>query len=40
MEERKTIDIQERTFKFGVKIIKFVDKLPHTLSTTELGSNF
>ncbi len=37
MEERKTIDIQERTFKFGVEIIKFVDKLPRTLSTTELG---
>ncbi len=37
MEERKTIDIQERTFKFGVEIIKFVDKLPRTLSTIELG---
>ena len=31
------IDIQERTFKFGVRIIKFVDKLPHTLSATEIG---
>jgi four helix bundle protein len=31
------IDIQERTFKFGVRIIKFVDKLPRTLSATELG---
>jgi four helix bundle protein len=33
----KTIDIQDRTFKFGVRIIKFVDKLPRTLSATELG---
>jgi four helix bundle protein len=31
------IDIQDRTFKFGVRIIKFVDKLPHTLSATEIG---
>ena len=37
MENRANIDIQERTFKFGVRIIKFVDKLPHTLSATELG---
>ncbi len=29
MEDRKAIDIQERTFKFGVRIIKFVDKLTH-----------
>jgi four helix bundle protein len=37
MENRTNIDIQERTFKFGVRIIKFVDKLPRTLSATELG---
>jgi four helix bundle protein len=37
MENRANIDIQERTFKFGVRIIKFVDKLPRTLSATELG---
>ena len=37
MEAQKTIDIQERTFKFGVRIIKFVDKLPRTLSATEIG---
>ena len=30
-------DIQERTFQFGVRIIKFVDKLPRTLSATEIG---
>ena len=37
MEDRKAIDIQQRTFQFGVRIIKFVDKLPRTLSATELG---
>jgi four helix bundle protein len=37
MENRANIDIQERTFKFGVRIIKFVDKLPRTLSATEIG---
>jgi four helix bundle protein len=37
MESHTNIDIQERTFKFGVRIIKFVDKLPQTLSATELG---
>ena len=37
MEAQKAIDIQDRTFKFGVRIIKFVDKLPRTLSAMELG---
>jgi four helix bundle protein len=37
MENHTDIDIQERTFKLGVRIIKFVDKLPRTLSATELG---
>ncbi len=37
MTANKTIEIQERTFKFGVRIVKFVDKLPHTLSATEIG---
>jgi len=37
VETHKAIDIQDRTFKFGVRIIKFVDKLPRTLSATELG---
>jgi len=37
MEAQKTIDIQDRTFKFGVRIIKFVDKLPRTPGTTEIG---
>lgn len=36
-DDRKPFDIQERTFRFGVRIIKFVDKLPRTLSATELG---
>jgi four helix bundle protein len=30
-------DIQECTFQFGVRIIKFVDRLPRTLSATEIG---
>jgi four helix bundle protein len=30
-------DIQERTFRFGVRIIRFVDRLPRTLSATEIG---
>jgi four helix bundle protein len=37
LEAQKRIDIQDRTFKFGVRIIKFVDKLPRTLSATEVG---
>jgi four helix bundle protein len=37
MGTRSDIDIQDRTFKFGVRIIKFVGKLPRTLSATELG---
>ena len=37
MTQKATIDIQERTFKFGIQIIKFVDKLPRTLAGTELG---
>lgn len=37
VETQKAIDIQERTFKFGVRIIKFVDKLPRSLSAVELG---
>ena len=37
MTQQATIDIQERTFKFGIQIIKFVDKLPRTLAGTELG---
>jgi four helix bundle protein len=37
MENRTDIDIQDRTFKFGVRIIKFVDKLPRTLSAAEIG---
>jgi len=37
VEPQKAIDIQDRTFKFGVRIIKFVDKLPRSLSAVELG---
>ena len=31
------MDIQNRTFDFGMRIVKFVDKLPHTSSAMELG---
>ena len=37
METKQPIDIQDRTFKFGVRIIKFVDKLPRSLSAVEIG---
>ena len=37
METKQTIDIQDRAFKFGVRIIKFVDKLPRSLSAVEIG---
>jgi four helix bundle protein len=30
-------DIQERTFEFGVRIVKLVDRLPRTLAATEIG---
>jgi len=30
-------NIQERTFEFGVRIVKLVDRLPRTLSATEIG---
>ena len=30
-------DIQERTFEFGIRIVKLVDRLPRTLSATEIG---
>ena len=37
MTGQEVIDIQKRTFCFGVRIVKFVDKLPRTLSGHELG---
>ena len=37
LESHTNIDIQERTFNVGVRIIKFADNLPRTLSATELG---
>jgi len=36
MTTRETIDIQKRTFDFGVRIIKFVDRLPRTLAGMEI----
>jgi len=36
-KDNPPFDIQERTFEFGVKIVKFVDRLPKTISATEIG---
>ncbi|HLF25639.1 MAG TPA: four helix bundle protein [Anaerolineae bacterium] len=30
-------NIQERTFEFGLRIVRLVDRLPRTLSATEIG---
>ncbi|HEY4691479.1 MAG TPA: four helix bundle protein [Anaerolineae bacterium] len=30
-------DIQERTFEFGVRIIKLIDRMPRTLAAAEIG---
>ena len=37
MTGRDTIDIQKRTFDFGVRIVKFVDRLPRTVAAMEIG---
>lgn len=37
MGQRAAPDIQKRTFDLGVRIIRFVDRLPRTLAGTELG---
>ncbi len=37
MERRSPRDIQERTFKFGIRIIRLVDRLPRRLAAIELG---
>ena len=37
MTPREAIDIQKRTFDFGVRIIKFIDKMPRTMSATEVA---
>ncbi len=37
MAQRSPTDIQKRTFEFGVRVIRLVDKLPRTLAATEVG---
>ncbi len=37
MVQRSPADIQKRTFDFGVRVIRLVDKLPRTLAATEIG---
>ncbi len=37
MPQRSPTDIQARTFEFGVRVIRLVDKLPRTLAATEIG---
>jgi len=35
--QRSPTDIQIRTFDFGVRVIRLVDKLPRTLAAMEIG---
>ena len=37
MADRSPTDIQQRTFEFAKRIVKLVDRLPHTLAATEIG---
>ncbi len=37
MTSRSPQDIQKRTFDYGVRIIKLVDRLPNTLAAREMG---
>lgn len=37
MAQRSPTDIQKRTFDFGVRVIRLVDKLPRTLAAMEIG---
>ena len=37
MAQRTPTDIQKRTFDFGVRVIRVVDKLPRTLAAMEIG---
>lgn len=36
-EKYKPRDIQNRTFLFGVRIVKLVDRLPRSLAAVEIG---
>jgi four helix bundle protein len=37
MTDKAPRNIQERTFEFGVRIIRLVDRLPRTLAASEIG---
>jgi four helix bundle protein len=37
MKQQSPRDIQKRTFDFGIRIVKLVDRLPRTLAGTEIG---
>ena len=37
MTEEKPFDIKERTFKFGVRIVRLVNTLPRTVAGIEVG---
>jgi four helix bundle protein len=37
MKERQKFDIQERTFKFAVRVVKLVNRLPRTVTGVEIG---
>ena len=37
MKERQTLDIQERTFKFAVRTIRLVNRLPRSIAGIEVG---
>jgi four helix bundle protein len=36
-EADHTFDIQERTFKFAVRVVKLVNRLPRTVAGIEIG---
>jgi len=36
-KDYRPTDIQQRTFMFGIRIVKLVDRLPRTLAGTEIG---
>ncbi|MEW5718665.1 MAG: four helix bundle protein [Chloroflexota bacterium] len=37
MTQQSPRDIQKRTFDFGVRVVKMLDRLPRTLAAVELG---
>jgi len=37
VKDRQKFDIQERTFKFAVRVVKLVNRLPRTVAGVEIG---